>query len=159
MPNDSTGAVRSPVVLVSIDGLKPEYVRDADRLGLRIPTLRALVRAGASARGVVGVTPTLTYPSHVTLVTGVAPARHGVLSNTTFDPLVKNQQGWYWYAEDVRAPALWDAARARGLTTGAVHWPVTVGAGITWNVAQLWRAGTPDDRKLVRALATPGLVD
>lgn len=148
-----------PLVLVSIDGLKPEHVRDADRLGLRVPALRALARAGARADGVVGVVPTVTYPSHVTLVTGAAPARHGVSSNTTFDPLDQNAGGWYWYAEDVRVPTLWDVAGARGLTTAAVHWPVTVGARLTWNLPQVWRAGTPDDRKLVRALATPGLVD
>lgn len=149
----------TPVVLVSIDGLKPEYVRDADRLGLRIPTLRALAAAAARARGVMGVVPTLTYPSHVTLVTGAAPARHGVESNTTFDPLRHNEGGWYWYASDVRVPTLWDAAAARGLASAAVHWPVSVNAAITYNLPQVWRAGTADDRKLVRALATPGLVD
>lgn len=134
-------------------------MRDADRFGLRIPALRTLARDGASARGVIGVVPTLTYPSHVTLVTGVAPARHSVESNTTFDPLQRNAGGWTWYAQDVRVPTLWDAAAVRGLTTAAVHWPVSVGAGITWNVPQIWRTGTPDDRKLVRALATPGLLD
>jgi len=42
------------------------------------------------------------------------------------------------------------------LTTAHVHWPVTVGARITYNLPQLWRAGTEDDRKLLRALSTPG---
>ena len=98
-----------PVVLVSIDGLKPEYIQRADSLGLRIPTLRALAARGASAQGVIGVLPTVTYPSHATLVTGVAPTRHGIVSNTTFDPLMRNQGGWYWYAEDIKEPALWGA--------------------------------------------------
>ena len=54
---------------------------------------------------------------------------------------------------------LWDAARAKGLTVGNVHWPVSVGAkSITWNLPQLWRTGHPDDEKLNRALATPGLL-
>ncbi len=148
-----------PVVLVSIDGLKPEYIQRADSLGLRIPTLRALAARGASALGVIGVLPTVTYPSHATLVTGVAPARHGIVSNTTFDPLQRNQTGWYWYAEDIKVPALWDAVRARGGTVAAIHWPVNVGAAITWNVPQIWRTGMADDRKLVRALGTPGLLD
>ncbi|HYW32292.1 MAG TPA: ectonucleotide pyrophosphatase/phosphodiesterase [Gemmatimonas sp.] len=145
--------------MISIDGLKPEYVHKADSLGLHIPTLRALAAAGASASGVIGVLPTVTYPSHATLVTGVAPARHGILSNTTFDPLMKNQGGWYWYAEDLRVPTLWDAVRLSGGTSAAVHWPVNVGAGITWNVSQLWRTGMPDDRKLLRAVSTNGLLD
>jgi hypothetical protein len=148
-----------PVVLISIDGLKPEYLRQADSLGLRIPTLRQLMRSGASARGVRGVLPTLTYPSHATLVSGVSPARHGIEANTTFDPLQRNQSGWYWYAEDIRVSTLWDAVQAKGGTVAAVHWPVNVGARITWNVPQIWRTGMPDDRKLVRALGTPGLLD
>ncbi len=48
---------------------------------------------------------------------------------------------------------------AAGRTTGNVHWPVTVGARITWNLPQYWRTGEADDRKLVRALSTPGLYD
>jgi predicted AlkP superfamily pyrophosphatase or phosphodiesterase len=146
-------------VLISIDGLKPEYVLAADAHGLKIPNLRGLVARGAHATGVVGVVPTVTYPSHTTLVTGVAPARHGIITNTTFDPFNRNQGGWYWYASDIRVPTLWHAVMAAGRTTGNVHWPVTVGADITWNLPQYWRTGEPDDRKVVRALSTPGLYD
>jgi hypothetical protein len=149
----------TPVVLISIDGLKPEYVLEADRYKLAIPHLRALLARGAHATGVTGVVPTVTYPSHTTLVTGAAPARHGVVGNNTFDPFNRNQGGWYWYASDIRVPTLWDALRVAGRTTGNVHWPVTVDARITWNLPQYWRTGTPDDRKLVRALSTPGLYD
>ena len=152
-------AATHPVVLISIDGLKPEYVLEADAHGLRIPNLRALVARGAHATGVVGVVPTVTYPSHTTLVTGVAPARHGIITNNTFDPFKRNQGGWYWYASDIRVPTLWDAVTDAGRTTGNVHWPVTVGARITWNLPQYWRTGEADDRKLVRALSTPGLYD
>jgi predicted AlkP superfamily pyrophosphatase or phosphodiesterase len=154
-----TSSTSHPVVLISIDGLKPEYVLQADAHGLRIPNLRALVARGAHASGVVGVVPTVTYPSHTTLVTGVAPARHGIITNNTFDPLNRNRGGWYWYASDIRVPTLWDAVMNAGRTVGNVHWPVTVGARITWNLPQYWRTGEADDRKLVRALSTPGLYD
>lgn len=148
-----------PVVLISIDGLKPEYVLEADAHKLKIPNLRRFVKEGAYASGVRGVVPTVTYPSHTTLVTGVSPARHGIHANTTFDPFGKNQGGWYWYAEDIRVPTLWDAAAAAHLSTANVHWPVTVAAHIGANLPQYWRAGTADDRKLLRLLATRGLLD
>ena len=150
--------VQPLVVLVSIDGLKPEAVLQADAHHLKLPNLRAMVRDGVYAEGVTGVLPTLTYPSHTTILTGVSPARHGIFSNTTFDPYSKNQQGWYWYAEDIRVPTLWDAAHAAGLRTANVYWPVSVGANIDDNLAQLWRAGTADDLKLQRAVSTKGLV-
>lgn len=148
-----------PVLMISIDGMHPSYVLEADRLGLRIPNLRRLLTLGSYATGVRGVTPSVTYPAHTTLVTGVSPARHGVTANTTFDPLGRNVGGWFWYAEDVRVPTLWDAAATAGLTTASVHWPVTVGANITWNIPQIWRTGEADDRKLVRAVSTAGLVE
>jgi predicted AlkP superfamily pyrophosphatase or phosphodiesterase len=151
---------RPAVILISIDGLKPEYVLEADAHGLKIPNFRRFAREGTYSTGVHGIVPTVTYPSHTTLLTGVSPVKHGIYANNTFDPLRKNFGGWYWYAEDIKVPTLWDAAAGAGLTTANIHWPVSVAAAhITWNLPQYWRAGTSDDRKLLRVLATPGLLD
>ncbi len=147
------------LVMISIDGLKPEYVTQAEVRGVKAPNLRKLMEEGTYADGVQGVLPTVTYPSHTTLVTGVWPAKHGIFANTTFDPLRKNQEGWYWYSEDIRVPTLWDAAAQAGRTTASLQWPVTVGAHITWNIPEFWRASTPDDQKLLRAVSTPGLLE
>ena len=149
----------APIVLmISVDGLRPDYVTAADTHGLKIPALRRFVTEGAFAEGVEGVIPTVTYPSHTTLITGVWPAKHGILANTIFDPLRTGQTAWYWYAQDVRVPTLWDAAARAGWTTASVHWPVSVGARVTWNIPEYWRANTPEDAKLLRALSTPGLL-
>jgi predicted AlkP superfamily pyrophosphatase or phosphodiesterase len=151
---------RSPVlVVISVDGLRPDYVTAADAHGAKVPNLRRFLKEGAYAEGVQGVVPTVTYPSHTTLMTGVWPAKHGIYANTTFDPLQVNYQGWYWYAEDIRVPTLWSAAAEAGRTTASLQWPVTVGAKITWNIPELWRAGTPEDAKLLRVVATPGLME
>lgn len=152
-------AAARPVLLISIDGLRPGEVSEAAQRGMTLPNLTRFLTEGAHAQGVVGVLPTLTFPSHTTLITGVSPGRHGIVNNLTFDPLHINQDGWYWYAQDDRAQTLWDAAFAARLTTGNVHWPVSVGAAhVTWNLPQIWRTGHADDAKLMRALATPGLV-
>ncbi len=134
--------------MISIDGLRPDYVTAADAHGAKVPNLRRFLKDGTYAEGVIGVVPTVTYPSHTTLITGVWPAKHGIFANTTFDSLQKNFQGWYWYAEDIRVPTLWDAAAQAGRTTASIQWPVTVGARVTWNIPEFWRAGTPDDAKL-----------
>ncbi len=157
---EKAGPAGKPVLLISIDGLRPGDVLEAEQRGLNVPNLRRFLKEGAYATGVTGVLPTVTYPSHTTLLTGVAPARHGIVSNQTFDPTQINYGGWYWYAQDVRARTLWDAAKDAGLTTGNVHWPVSVGVkSLDWNLPQIWRSGHPDDRKLLKALATDGLVD
>ena len=157
---DHAAADQPLVVLISIDGLKPEAVLQAEEHHLRVPNLRQMVREGVHAEGVTGVLPTLTYPSHTTILTGVSPAKHGIYANTTFDPLNRNEQGWYWYSEEIRVPTLWDAAHASGIRTANVYWPVSVGAaGIDYNLAQIWRTGTADDLKLQRAVSTAGLIE
>ena len=156
----SPGQEKTPplLVLISVDGLRPDYVTAADAHGCKIPNLRRFLREGTYAEGVQGVVPTVTYPSHTTLVTGVWPVKHGILANGTFDPLRKNQEGWYWYTEDIRVPTLWDAWAQAGRTTASIQWPVTVGARINWNIPEFWRADTPEDAKLLRAVSTPGLL-
>ena len=153
-------AAERALLLISIDGLRPDYVLQADAHGLKIPHLRAILRDGAHASGVRAVLPTVTYPDHTTIVTGVWPVKHGIYSNQTFDPLGKNFEGWYWYSEDIQVPTLWEAAAKAGLTVGSVSWPVSVGAkGIRYNIPEYWRAyRTADDLKLLRMLSTPGLV-
>ena len=89
-------AAKTPHVLViSIDGLRPEIYRDPDGSGVAVPNLTALVERGAYADGVIGVFPSVTYPSHTTIVTGVEPARHGVTSNFRLGTLdwLKNASG------------------------------------------------------------------
>jgi predicted AlkP superfamily pyrophosphatase or phosphodiesterase len=122
------------VVLVSIDGLRPEMYLDAS---WPAPLLQQMAREGAHAGAVFGVFPSVTYPTHTTIVTGALPARHGIHYNTPFEPAGESGR-WYWEASSIRVPTLWSAARAAGLTTAAVSWPVTVGAELDWNVPEIW---------------------
>jgi predicted AlkP superfamily pyrophosphatase or phosphodiesterase len=150
----------SALLLVSIDGMRPDYVLKAAEHGLKIPHLRRILSEGAHASGVRGVLPTVTYPSHTTILTGVWPDRHGIYSNLVADPLGKNAEGWYWYAEVIRVPTLWDAAAGAGMKVGSVSWPVSVGAkSVTYLIPEYWRAPKgPDDLKLMRAISSPGLI-
>jgi predicted AlkP superfamily pyrophosphatase or phosphodiesterase len=160
-------ALAAPVLMISIDGMKPEYVTQADAHGLRVPFLRSLMRDGTYASGVTGVWPTVTYPSHTTLVTGVTPAEHGIYANAQFDPDRSTDGAWYWYAKQIRVPTLWQAAHAAGLRTASVGWPVSVGAkGVDFLIPEYWRGATPgataspSDRDLMAALSRPdGLLD
>jgi predicted AlkP superfamily pyrophosphatase or phosphodiesterase len=151
----------APVLMVSIDGLRPADVLDADARGIKVPALRALVAGGVYASGVKNALPTVTYPNHTTLITGVWPARHGIANNPTFDPLQKNMSGWYWYASDIKVRTLWDAVHQAGGKVASLSWPVSVGArAIDYNLPEYWRATDmhDEDVKLVQALSTPGIV-
>jgi predicted AlkP superfamily pyrophosphatase or phosphodiesterase len=80
----------------------------------------------------------VTYPSHISIVTGVVPARHGVLNNYVFDPTGRFDD-WYWRSDAIRVTALWDVAPGR---TAAIQWPVTVGADIDVNFPEFWIPGS-----------------
>lgn len=155
----AAAATAAPVLMISVDGLRPADVIDASKRGIVLPNLRKFIKDGAYATGVRNALPSVTYPDHTTLITGVWPAVHGIANNTTFDPYGKNLDGWYWYASDIRVPTLWDAVHARHGVVASIGWPVSVGSySIDYNVPEYWRAQTPDDLKLLRALSTPGLV-
>jgi predicted AlkP superfamily pyrophosphatase or phosphodiesterase len=157
-PPAPPGPIRH-VVLVTIDGLLPESYLRPDAHGLRVPNLRRMVQQGAVSEGARSVFPTVTYPAHTSIATGVSPLRHGIHANRADDPLETNLDGWRWYAEDIAAPTIWQVAAGAGYRTALVGWPVTVGASATFLVPEVWRAKHGDDRKLLRALSTPGLLD
>ena len=153
-----SAARAAPVLMISIDGLRPGDVLEADQRGISVPTLKAMLKSGLYATGVRDALPSVTYPNHTTLVTGVWPAVHGVASNETFDPLRKNMGGWYWYAVDIKAPTLWGAVHAAGGRVASLGWPVTVEQpAIDDDIPEYWRAHNAEDRKLEHALITPGL--
>jgi len=78
-------SARQRLVLLSIDGLDQRYLRDCDKLRLKIPNLRRLMREGTWADGVVGEAPTITWPEHTTIITGVPPAVHGIQQNQRWE--------------------------------------------------------------------------
>ena len=147
------------VILISIDGFRPAMYRDPAGEGLHLPTLTALRDAGSFAEGVQVSHPSMTYPSHTSMATGMTPARHGIVSNTIFDPPAGSPR-WYYERAAMQVPAVWDLARAKGLKTAGASWPVTVGA--TFDVLFPESNQAPRDSSWLaraRADSTPGLVD
>ncbi|HWB98919.1 MAG TPA: ectonucleotide pyrophosphatase/phosphodiesterase [Bryobacteraceae bacterium] len=151
-------ALTHKLMLLSIDGLDWRYLRDRDALGMKIPNLRQLLARSRYADGVVGVWPTITWPSHTSMLTGQVPDRHGILANAAGvpDPALS-----YWSYAKIKLPTLTQCVRQRGGTVGAVHWPVTVDAPANWNLPEVYarRNGDSSDMDTVARYATPGLMD
>lgn len=141
------------VVLISVDGLSPaEYTTPTTA---QIPAIRSLAARGAWSSGVRGVVPTVTYPSHTTLITGVTPAVHGIVDNRILDPEGRSASAWYWYADAIRVPTLPGVVHADGGIAAAVSWPVTVGMEIDFNIPEFWRSEHVESLSLMRALSRP----
>ncbi|WP_316848352.1 ectonucleotide pyrophosphatase/phosphodiesterase [Pedobacter psychrodurus] len=125
-------AQENHVVLISIDGLRPEFYLDPQ---WGMVNVRQGMKNGSYAEGVRGSFPTVTYPSHTTIVSGVLPAKHGIYYNTPVEPLGISGK-WFWYYKDIKVPTIWTAAKDAGLTTAGISWPVTVGAPIDYNLPE-----------------------
>jgi predicted AlkP superfamily pyrophosphatase or phosphodiesterase len=123
------------VVVISLDGFSASALDDPS---LPLPTLRALARDGVRAEAMMPVNPTVTWPNHTTIVTGVEPARHGLLYNGL--PVRESEASVRMRVKPhveksqlVLAPTLYDVAYAAGLTTAEVDWVAIERADtITW---------------------------
>jgi predicted AlkP superfamily pyrophosphatase or phosphodiesterase len=132
-PAFATGAPAADdryVVIISIDGFPAWALWDEQ---VPLPTIRELARAGAHARVMTPSTPSVTWPNHTTLVTGVHPEKHGVLYNGLLvragpgEPVRVDPRRDK--AELVRVPTLYDLAHTAGLRTAEINWPCTRNAG------------------------------
>lgn len=115
-------AAEQAVVLVSLDGFHPDYL---DR-GVT-PNLAALVERGVRAQWMTPSFPTKTFPNHYTVVTGLLPDHHGIVSNNMLDdelgPFRMSlrsavQEPRWWGGEPI-----WVTAELQGVTAGAMFWP------------------------------------
>ena len=145
------------VIIISIDGFRPEFYLPGPK-SKACETLMELRSGGSYAKGALPPYPSMTYPGHATIATGVLTARHGITANAKFDPPATEGRG-FWFASDLQAPALWDLAHQAGLTVGAVSWPSTAGSkSIDWNLPEFWTTPLGNELVLVRQYATPGLI-
>lgn len=139
------------VILISVDGLRPEFYQESHR---PTPMLQMMAREGVQADGVRGLFPSVTYPSHTTLVTGAFPDTHGIYYNSPFEH--EGQSGrWFWEFEYITTETLWEAASKNNMTTASIRWPVTVGAPIDYNLPEVWDLDGGDSVSATRRHTTP----
>lgn len=114
------------VLLITIDGLAASYLSDPQS---PIPTLRKLMAEGAVAEGLRVSNPSVTWPNHTTLVTGVHPEKHSVLFNGVLTRLGPGElvtiDGKRDKSELVAVPTLYDQLHRAGYRTAGVNWPAT----------------------------------
>ncbi len=115
----------SPLILISLDGFRADYL---DR-GLT-PNLRALADDGVRAQALKPAFPTLTFPNHYTIVTGLYPDHHGIVNNRFVDPktgkkfVYKDKSSTsdpsWWGGEP-----LWVSVEKQGKHAATMFWPGT----------------------------------
>jgi len=112
-------------ILIGLDGFRVDYLTRGHS-----PTLEALAKAGGVAQGLTPVFPSVTFPNHVSLVTGRRPAGHGIVNNTMWDPRIGDQvfrlrdrqavTNPAWWAE---SEPIWVTAARQGRVSSTLFWP------------------------------------
>ncbi|XP_029370635.1 ectonucleotide pyrophosphatase/phosphodiesterase family member 3 [Echeneis naucrates] len=118
------GFKQQPLLLVSLDGLRAEYLQTWSGV---IPVLDKLKRCGTSAPYMQAAFPSKTFPNHYTIVTGLYPESNGLIDNTMYDPVFdasfslsspeKENPDWYL------GQPIWHTANYHGLKSGTFFWP------------------------------------
>lgn len=122
-PPPAADRADGPLVLVSIDGFRPDYLERGET-----PTLRALAADGVRAEAMKPAFPTLTFPNHYTLVTGLYPDHHGIVNNRFVDP-ASGRRFVYNDPKTTVDPAwwggepIWVGAERQGVRTATMFWP------------------------------------
>ncbi len=113
--------MRKKLIVFSADALVTEDLEHLKKL----PNYRKYLAGGCEVSRMRSVYPTITYPCHTTMATGVYPNKHGVCGNLEFLPGV-SPLPWLWDRKWNRCnDDIFFAAKAAGYTTAAVFWPVT----------------------------------
>ncbi len=125
-PNNTAQQAKRYVVLVSLDGFRYDY---ATKYGAK--NLLAMAMRGASApEGMIPSYPSVTFPNHYSIVTGLYPEHHGIVANTFYDPARKESYSYTnpkntgdgsWYGG---AP-LWVLAEQQGMRAACIFWPTS----------------------------------
>ena len=146
------------VILITIDGMHAGMVTDPE---MPSPYLKMMKREGLFVDKVKGVPPTATYPSHTSIVTGALPVHHRIFYNSPF-VFNKDSVVSYWYADSIKAPTIWQAAKESGLTTASLFWPVsTKSRWIDYNIPEYWSVKrVANQLDFIKPVCTPsGILD
>jgi predicted AlkP superfamily pyrophosphatase or phosphodiesterase len=143
-------------VMISVDGLAAHYLDDPKAT---MPNIRSLMLEGARASTMKPVSPTVTWPNHTTLVTGVSPAKHGVIGNNYLDRATGKHvtlisDPVFDKDEIVKVPTIYDLAKAAGMKTAAILWPATRNAKtLDWTLPDVVLP------EIMRKYTTPELIE
>ncbi len=132
---------KNRVIVLSVDAMVYEdlaYLSDK-------PHFKLLYEGGSIVKRCRTIYPTVTYPCHVTMSSGVYPNKHGVTNNLEFIPGKLKDIPWNWFSDVIKTPDIFTAAKSAGLSTAAVFWPVTgCHKDIDYLIAEYWPQSATD---------------
>lgn len=121
------------MVIISLDALKADDLN----ILLKLPNFSKLIKKSAVVKRVKTIYPSLTYPTHTTIVTGNYPKTHGITSNKLLQPF-SDKADWHWYRKYIKCTTLYDEAKKNNLTVASIFWPVSAKSSIKYNMPEVF---------------------
>lgn len=136
--NGKISDLKPTIIMISLDGCRADYLNRN-----QMPTLNMLASEGVKSEALIPVFPTKTFPNHYTIVTGLFPEHHGIVSNRFYDPetnmefpgkdKIEALNGHWWGGEPI-----WLTAELQGQISATLFWPGAE-AEIKGKRANYWR--------------------
>ncbi len=135
------------MIVISLDAVG---ARDIPYL-CSLPNFSKLWKRAAKCAHVQSVYPSITYPAHVSIVTGKKPVNHGVINNTLLQPM-RPSPDWMWQRKYVKGTTLYDEALKKGWKVASLLWPVTAKSRVTYNLPEVLANRPWENQIMVSAL-------
>jgi predicted AlkP superfamily pyrophosphatase or phosphodiesterase len=123
MVSNGTSLFAPTTILISLDGFRADFLNRN-----LTPTLNQFIQEGVSPKYMLPSFPSVTFPNHYTMATGMYPEAHGVVGNTFWDPILEQE---FYYTDPERSlqphwwggEPLWVTAEKQGVRTAVHMWP------------------------------------
>lgn len=142
---------RQRMLVISLDAVG---ARDLPLLET-LPNFNRIRREAACCDNVQSVYPSITYPAHTSIVTGLTPGHHRVVNNLRLQPQRPSREDWMWQRSFVKADTLYDAAARADYVTASLLWPVTARSGILYCIPEIFPNRAWQNQVMVSAMNGP----
>ncbi|MDP4153409.1 MAG: ectonucleotide pyrophosphatase/phosphodiesterase [Bacillota bacterium] len=143
------------MLVISIDAMVFEDLEYFKTL----PNFKEYSNGSSLVQRMLTVYPSLTYPAHVSIITGTYPDKHGVTHNEIYK-IYEGPTIWEWYGKAIKVPTLFELAKKKGYTTANVNWPVTAGLDIDYSIPEIWPLYEKEDpRPLFEKVGSAPIID
>lgn len=143
------------LVVISIDSLIEgdiELLKDMDNF-------KEIIENGCWVKKLESVYPTLTYPVHTSVLTGLYPKDHGIFHNEIMQINV-DKQDWYWSEKYIKVETIIDSAKKANLKTAAIGWPVMGGSRADYTIPEIWTKDSNEEMlEILKENSSENLID
>ncbi|MGL4760481.1 MAG: alkaline phosphatase family protein [Sarcina sp.] len=135
-------------IIISFDAVDGNDLKFLSKL----PHFGKLIKRSSYSMEVESIYPSLTYPAHTSVVTGMLPKNHGVINNIKLQIQNCLSPDWFWKKSEIKCDTLFDLIKRNRLTCCSILWPVTCRANIKYNMPEVFPNKSWQSQTMVSAL-------